>query len=104
MLKNDESLKNRGLVLTAQPEPEFSQTCRFWEMLDYEEIIMYMNINEILMTGCRAIDKKHQKKPPIMGVSSICAPPKAFFQKSASVTLVSLWYPNFKQKRQVYNL
>ena len=43
MLEKWQSLKNRGLVPTIQPEPETFQ--------------------KLLVTGCRDIDKKHQKYP-----------------------------------------
>ena len=60
-LKKQPSLKNRGLVPTIQPEPDFSWTCGFRQMLDNVELIMYMKFQKLLMTGSRDIDKKHQK-------------------------------------------
>ena len=35
-------------------------------MLDNVELIMYMKFQKLLMTGCRDIDKKHQKYPQII--------------------------------------
>ena len=49
------------------------------------------------MTGCRDMDKKHQKYPK-NGFFPHLWPPKIFFQKSGSVTIVPLWCPNFMQK------
>ena len=63
-------------------------------MLDNVELIMYMKFQKLLMTGCRDIDKKHQKYPKD-GVSPPFVTPKDFFPKSGSVTVVPIWYPNF---------
>ena len=58
---------------------------------------MYVKFQKLLMTGCRDMDKKHQKYPQ-NGVFPHLWPPKSFFQKSGSVTFVSLWCFNFMQK------
>ena len=58
---------------------------------------MCMKFQKILMTGCRDMDKKHQKCPKNGGFPHLW-PPKIFFQKSGSVTFVPLWCPNFMQK------
>ena len=45
------------------------------------------------MTGCRDMDKKHQKCPknaPKMGVSPICDPPRFFF-KNRALSLLYLY-------------
>ena len=75
------SLKNRGLVPIIQPEPDFSQTCGFCEILDNVELT-YMKFQKILMTGCRDKGTKHQKYP-------ICDPIMIFFKNLA----LSLLYP-----------
>ena len=62
MPRND-SLKNRGLVPTIEAEPDFSWTCSFCWVLDNVEHIMYIKLQKLLMTGCRDMDKKHQKYP-----------------------------------------
>ena len=61
MPKKGLSLKNRGLIPTIQPEPDFSWTCGFREVLDNAELIMYMKFQKLLITRCRDMDKKHQK-------------------------------------------
>ena len=48
-----------------------------------------MKFQKILMTGCKDMNIKLQKFSPI------CSPARVFFQKSGSVTFVSLWCPNF---------
>ena len=58
---------------------------------------MYIKFQKLLMTGCRDMDKKHQKYPQKWGFSQICDP-QDFFQKSGSVIFVLLWCPNFMQK------
>ena len=57
------SPKNRGLVPTIQPEPDFSWTCGFRYELDNVELVMYVKFQKHLMTGCRDMDKKPQKLP-----------------------------------------
>ena len=64
-------------------------------MLDNVELTMYMKFQKLLMTGCRDMDKKHQKCPHHFPPS---VTPQDFFQKSGSVTFVPLWCPNFMQK------
>ena len=99
MLKKRESLKNRGLVPTIQPEPDFSWTCGFRYMLDNVEVIRYMKFQKLLMTGCRDMDKKRQKIPPKWGFSSIFDPPRFFFKNRAlSLLYPYVWCPNFMQK------
>ena len=56
-------------------------------MLDSVELIMYMKFQKILMTGCRDMDKKHQKCPK-NGFSPFVIP-KFFFKNRA----LSLLYP-----------
>ena len=56
-----------------------------------------MKFQKLLMTGCRDMDKKHQKYPK-NGVFPPFVTPKIFFQKSGSVTFVPLWCTNFMQK------
>ena len=73
-------LKNRGLVPTIQPEPDFSWTCGFRQKLDNVELIMYMKFQKILMTGCRDMDKKHQKCPKNGGFPPLVTP-QDFFSK-----------------------
>ena len=45
-----------------------------------------MKFHKLLMTGCRDMDKKHQK-----------CPKNGVFQKSGSVTFASLGYPSCKK-------
>ena len=49
------------------------------------------------MTGCRDMDKKHQKYPQNGGFPLLVTP-QYFFQRSGSATFVSLWCPIFMQK------
>ena len=58
---------------------------------------MYMKFQKLLMTGCRDMDKKHQKYPKNV-VFPPFVTPQDFFQKSGSVTFVPLWCTNFMQK------
>ena len=53
MLKKRLSLKNRGLVPTIQPDPDFSWTCGFHWVLHNVELVMYTKFQKILMTGSR---------------------------------------------------
>ena len=80
MPKKRQSLKNRGLVPTIQPEPDFSWTCGFRQMLDNVELIMYIKFQKLLMTGCRDMDKKHQKYPQNGGFPPFVTP-QDFFSK-----------------------
>ena len=66
-------------------------------MLDDVELTMYIKFQKISMTGCRDMDKKHQKCPKNGGYPPFVTP-RDFFQKSGSVTIVPLWCPNFIQK------
>ena len=50
--------KNGGLVPTIKPEPDFSWTCGFREVLDNFELITYIKFHKISMTGCRDMGKK----------------------------------------------
>ena len=87
--KNDKkrpSLKNRGLVPTIQPEPDFSWTCGFREVLDNVDLILYMKFQKIVMTGCKDMDKKI-KNSLKWGFPHLL--PLRF------VTFVPLWCPNF---------
>ena len=59
-------------------------------MLDNVELIIYMKSPKLLMTGCRDMDI-NIKNAPKLGFSPFVTP-KIFFQKSGSVTFVSLWY------------
>ena len=88
MLKKRLSLKKRGLVPTIQPEPDFSWTCRFCQMLDNVELIMYMKFQKLLMTGCRDMDK-NIKNTPKVGFFPICDSRRFFFKNRA----LSLLYP-----------
>ena len=56
-----------------------------------------MKIQKILMTGCRDMDKNIKNAQ--IGFFLQYVTPKDFFQKSASVTFVSLWCPNFMQNK-----
>ena len=55
-----------------------------------------MKFQKLLMTGCRDMDKKHQKYHQD-GVFPICDPQRFFF-KNLAVTFVPLWCPNFMRK------
>ena len=79
------SLKSRGLVPTIQPEPDFSQVCSFWKILDNVELITNIESQKILKTGCR---KKHQKFPRNGGLPPFVTP-KIFYKNKA----LSLVYP-----------
>ena len=57
-------------------------------MLDNVELITYMTFQTILMTGCRDMDKKHQKYPQ-NGDFPPFVTPQDFFQNWA----LSLLYP-----------
>ena len=59
-------------------------------MLDNVELLMHIKFQKLLMTGCRDMDKKHQKYPQCGDFTP--------FQKSGSVNFVPLWCPNFMQK------
>ena len=74
---------------TVPPEPHFSCTYTFHEVLDNGELVVYMTFKKILMTVCRDMDKKHQKCPK-NGFFPHLWPPKIFFQKSGSITFVLL--------------
>ena len=56
-------LKNRGLVLIKQQKPDFPWICSFCEVLDNVKLPTYMKFQKMLMTGCRDMDKKHEKCP-----------------------------------------
>ena len=58
---------------------------------------MYMKFQKLLITGCRDMDKKHQKYPKSWGFPHL-RPPQIFLQKSGSITFVPLWCSNFMQK------
>ena len=60
MLKKLASLKNRGLVITIQPELNFSWISDSRQKSDNVMLIMYMKFQKILMTECR--DKKTTSK------------------------------------------
>ena len=66
-------------------------------MLDNVNFMINMKFQKLLMTGCRDMDKKHQKYPQ-NGVFPPFVTPQEFFQKSGSVTFVPLWCTNFMQK------
>ena len=71
MLKKRLSLKNRGLVPTTQPEPDFSRAYRFNEVINNVELITYINCHNLLMTGYKDLGKNF-KITPKMGVLPIC--------------------------------
>ena len=58
-------------------------------MLDNVELIMYMKFQKLLMTGCRDMDKKHQKYPQNGGFPPFVTPQEFFFKNRAP----SLLYP-----------
>ena len=89
MPKKWQSLKNRVLVSTIQPEPDFSWTCCFHSVLDNVELIMYMQFQKLLMTGSRDMDKKHQKYPQNGFFPPFLTPQDFFFKNRA----LSLLYP-----------
>ena len=64
--------------MTIQPETDFSQTYAFREMLDNIELITDTKFQKILMTECKDMGKKLQKKTK-MGFSPF-ATPKIFFK------------------------
>ena len=66
----------------------FFWTCGFCKVLDNGELIRYMEFQQILMTGCRKMNK-NIKNAQNMGGFPICDR-KIFFQKSGSVTFVTL--------------
>ena len=98
MPKKWPSLKNRGLIPTIQPDPDFSLTCGFCLVLDNVELFMYMKFQKFLMTRWRDMDKEHQKWPK-NGVFPPFVTPHIFFRKSGSVTFVPLWYLNLMQNK-----
>ena len=69
---------------------------RFAEVLDSVEPIMYTKFQKILMTGYRDM-VKNIKSAPKLGFPPFLTP-MIFFQKSGSVTFVSLRCANFMQK------
>ena len=81
-----QNLKYRNLVPTIQLELDFSWTCGFRWMLDNVKLIMYMKFQKILMTGCRDMDKKHQKCPK--NVFSPFVTPQYFFFKNRALSLL----------------
>ena len=58
-------------------------------MLDNVELITYMKFQKILMTGCRDMDKKHQKCPQ-NGVFPQFVTPKIFY-KNRALSLLYLY-------------
>ena len=68
-----------GLVPTVQPEPDFTWTCIFCEMLGNVELIMYMKFQKNLMTGGRDMDKIIKNTPKMF--SPHLYPQNIFFQK-----------------------
>ena len=71
MTKKQLGFKNRGLVPTIQPEPDFLQKCDFCKVLDSVEVITYLEFQKTLGTGFRDIGNQH-KKCPNNGFVSIC--------------------------------
>ena len=63
---------------------DFSRTGGFHELLDNVELITYMKFKEILITGCRDMDK-NSKNAPQMG-NPLFIIPKDSFQISSSAT------------------
>ena len=63
MPKKGPRLKNRGLVPTKPPEPDFSWLFDFCYVLASVELIIYMKFQKFLTTGSREMDKKDQKCP-----------------------------------------
>ena len=76
--KTRQSLTNRGQIFVIQPEPDFSRTCCFQEVVDNVELITYTKFQKILMSGCRVLGKKPSKIHPKWGFSSICDPQDIF--------------------------
>ena len=58
-------------------------------MLDNIELIMYMKFQKILMTGCRDMDKKHQKCPKNGGFPPFVTPQDLLFKNRAVSLLCS---------------
>ena len=56
-------LPNHPWHPTVQPEPDFSWTCGFPNVLNNVKPITYMKCQKMLMTGCREMGKKYQKYP-----------------------------------------
>ena len=83
MPKDDQVSKIEGLVLTIQPEPDFSWICSFRWVVDNVELIIYMKFRKLLMNECRDMDKKHKKYYKNGGLST---------------TFVPLWCPILVQK------
>ena len=71
-------------------------------MLDNVELLMHIKFQKLLMTGCRDMEKKHQKYPQNGGPPPFVTP-EIFFQKSGSVSFVPLWCPNFMKKIEKTN-
>ena len=100
MTKND-SVKNRGLAPTIQPEPDFSWICGFRQMLDNVELIMYMKFQKLLIAGCRDMDKKQQNIPKIE-FFPICDA-QDFFSKIRLCHFCTLMVPKLHAKKQKKN-
>ena len=56
-------------------------------MLDNVKLIVYMKFQKMLMTGCRDMDKKHQKCPQ-NGVFPPFVTPQDFFFKNRALSLL----------------
>ena len=96
-VKKRPSFKKRGLATTVQPQPDFSRTCSFCEVLGINEDCLNTKFHLNRWSRFWNIGKKH-KKCPQNGFFPYLWPPKIFFQKSGSVTFVPLCCPNFMQK------
>ena len=77
-------VQNRGLVPTTQPEPDFSCTYVFHELLDNVKLIISQ---KMLMTGCRDMGKKLENCQ--FGFSPNLRPRTFFFKNQA----LSIMYP-----------
>ena len=82
MRKVRRSLKNRGLVHSIQPEPDFSWTYGFRKELNDVELITYMKFQNIFMIGCRDMGKELQNYS-YTGVFPPFVIPKIFFKNRA---------------------
>ena len=81
-----------GLATTLQPQPDFSKTCSFCNVLGINEDCLYTNFIKIFRAVFEVLAKNIQKcffSPNFLW--------KFFFQKSGRVTFVSLWHPKFMQ-------
>ena len=83
------SLKKRGLASSVQPEPDFSRTYGFRNVLGINADCLNKKFHQDRYSRFLDLDKKHQKWSENGGF------PHDF---SGSVSFVPLWCPNFMQK------